>query len=106
HDDLADHLVRHQIATFHVLLGLLPELSLLADRLPKYVPRRVVGQVEISHEPFGLRALPRPGRSHEDQIELSHERARLPAVSVRLGAAAAMSPSVRGSRSEVTGSPG
>ena len=65
-----DHLVGHEPALVHVLLGGLAELGALLDGGPEDVAGRVVGQPEVLLEALPLGALAGAGRAEQDQIQL------------------------------------
>ena len=72
-DHADDHLVGHEVAAVHELLGLPAELGALLDRGAQHVARGDVGQAEVLVQALGLGALAGPGRAEEDEIQLGQE---------------------------------
>src|SRR3954453_15305503 len=71
-DHADDHLVGHEVAAVHVLLGLLAQVRPVLHRLAQDVARRDIRQREVLLEAFGLGALARAGRAEQDEVELGH----------------------------------
>src|SRR5215208_5347523 len=75
-----DHLVGHQVAAIHVLLGLLADLGPLLDRGAQDVAGGVVRQAEVLLQALPLSPLPAAGRAEQDEVQLG--QARHPAARV------------------------
>ena len=77
-DQPEDHVVGHQLARLHGLLGLLPELGPGGQRLPQQVAGRDLTHPALLSDPARLGSLAGPRRSHEDQIAApAHRRPRI-----------------------------
>src|SRR5205807_9884297 len=73
-DHLDDDLVGDQLSLLHVLLGLVAQVGSVPDRLAQEIAGDDVGQAEVFAQAFALRALTRPGRAEQDEVEFGHAR--------------------------------
>ena len=64
-----DHVVGHEVAAGHDLLGHQPQLGAVSHRLAQHVAGGDVGEPVQRRHARSLGALAGPGRAHEDQVE-------------------------------------
>ena len=69
--DVNDHVVRHQLAPVHVLLGPEAQRRSLAQIVAEDVARTDVGQVVALHQQLRLGAFASPGRAEQHESQTS-----------------------------------
>jgi len=67
-DEIDGHVVRHVRALVKVGLHATPELGLATDVIAEDLPGRKLDPAALLRERLRLRALPHPGRTHDDEV--------------------------------------